>query len=404
VRARYWHHKGGQEWAPGDGHLESVRVGEDDHPVVWIQRHAHGSYMDRETCANDPEGDGQPCGDGFVAMAAIDPRGNAGEADAPTLDGAKMASLGFPGESAWEEKHNAFGVRGFCGGLPATGAFGGVTQVAGDEVSYRRRVFAPVCAGPLAAQWDRKPRGTEDIIYWQGLHSKRVDPRHGRPAVAGDGTLYVRQGDRLLHDGREVGRELTGDPAAAGGFVAFARREGVIVRAPDGSEHRTPLRDNEIALAEVGKRLYVVARGFVTWTDDGGTTFAAPKAIAMDTRERPAATAMKGALLLAWRTPAGTLMARALSEQSPHRLAERVDSAPWAAASTWDDGAAYVFTSVHGAIRYYKVGTDTHEPVEIPGAILRAGAAAASLANQRLLLAHDGPDGLYVRLFDPNLY
>ena len=113
---------------------------------------------------------------------------------------------------------------------------------------------------------------------------------------------------------------------------------------------------------------------------------------------------MRGELLMAWRTPAGGLMTRTLSEQSPQRLAERVDSAPWAVASAWDNGAAYVFTSMRGAIRYYKVGTGTHEPVEIPGAILRAGAAAASLANERLLLAHDGPDGLYVRLFDPNLF
>ena len=154
-RAHYWHHTHGQDWAAGQPWLETERIGEDDHPVVWVQWHAHGSYLSQKTCSDDPEGDGDACSAGFVAVAAIDARANAGEADHPLLDEETMAALGFPGESAWDERRNAFGVRGFCGGLPATSVFGGVARIGDVDIHYRRRVFAAVCAGPLASKWLR---------------------------------------------------------------------------------------------------------------------------------------------------------------------------------------------------------------------------------------------------------
>jgi hypothetical protein len=403
VRAHYHHHTNGQDWAAGEPGLETEHVNGEDHPVVWVQWHAHGSYLDQKHCSDDPEGDGDKCEPGFVALAAIDPRANAGEADAPLLDEQQMAMFGFPGESAWNERHNAFGVRGFCGGLPEAGVFGGVAHVGANDVNYRRRVVAAVCAGPLAIQWDRKPRGTEDIIYWQGLHSQRIGNVHGRPAVGADGTIYVRDGQRLLANGREIAR-ASGDPAAAGNLVAYANAGRVVVRTPDGKEHATPIGDPEVALAQVAQRLYVVARGTYTFSDDGGLTFAPAQHTPMNTTERPAAASWNGKLLLAWRTPAHALEARLLDEQSPRRLAEQADAAPWAAASGWDHGAVYVFTARKKNLLYYKVGADTVGPVEVPGATVGAGGAAAAQQAERILLAHDGPDGLYVRLFDPNLF
>src|SRR5262249_14869919 len=142
VRARYWHHTNGQHWAINNPDsqipLEFAKADGEDHPVVWIQRNAHGSYLDRKTCSEDPEGDGDPCSEGFVALAAVGPNGNVGEADAHILGADHDASarthmkvLGFAGESPWEERKNAFGVRGFCGGLPSTDYLGTVKQIDG---------------------------------------------------------------------------------------------------------------------------------------------------------------------------------------------------------------------------------------------------------------------------------
>jgi hypothetical protein len=428
VRARYWHHTSRQEWAQNDvapgTPLETVQVGDEVHPVVWVQQNAHGSYLDRETCARDPEGDGEPCGDGLSALAPVTRRGNVGEAGAPLLgeDGdpsapVHMAELGFPGESAWSERHNGFGVRGFCGGLAGTDWLGTIAHLAGENVWYRRRVFGPVCAGPLGGQWDRRPAGTEDIIYWRGFHSTRIAPERGRTAVAGE-TVYLRVGTALRALSTSGGptrpmpaAALGGDPAAVllGGapVLAYARAgdQRVLVRTADGTEHPAPLVDREVALAAVGSRLFVVTRQGWAESDDGGRTFGTAIPLPGATAERPAAAALGGRLLLAWRGPGGGLVSYRAGDATPRPLGVRGDHAPWAVESAYDGGAVYLFTTDHGHIRYFKLsagGSLAKDPVEIPDAWTRSGGAATAIGN-RITLIHDAASGLFVRQFDPDL-
>jgi hypothetical protein len=436
VRARYWHHTGRQDWAINDPDrtvsLETIRTRDGVHPVVWVQQNAHGSYLDRERCARDPEGNGEPCGDGLRLESAISARTNVGEATAHILgdDDDKTArvsltAVGFPGESPWTEKHNGFGVRGFCGGAPGTGLFGTVAEVAGRPLAYRRRVFAPVCAGPLSAQWDRMPAGTEDIIYWQGFHSIGIGAEHGRPAVAA-GRIFVRAGDRLRvlaaprgatapHAGATLPEvALAGDPAATTWqghtVLAYARRADghVVTRTDDAREHDTGLRDAEVALATVRDRVFAVDRTAFVTSADGGRTFSAPTPLPRRLRDRPAAAQLAGRLCIAYRTDTGGLAARVLEDPSAREvpIAPRADRAPWAAASRYDHGALYVFSTMDRAIRYYKVfadGRGPSGPVEIPDAQTRSGGAVAEDGGDRLLLAHDAGSGMFVRVFDPDL-
>jgi hypothetical protein len=426
VRAHYWHHKGGQDWAENDPEpsrpLETELASGDPHPVVWVQQFAHGSYLDRATCERDPEGDGEPCGDGLRALAPLGKASNVGEADAHILGDDRdasahshIAALGFPGESPWDERHNGFAVRGFCGGLPGTGLLGGETEVAGERLRYRRRILGPVCAGPLAAQWDRKPAGTEDIIYWQGFHSRVIAPQHGAPALAGD-VVFVRDGDKLTSRPAAggpasaiPGARLTGEVAAAtfGGQSVLAYRrqhDGVVVtRTADGVEHATGASDPEVALAVDGAALYLLDRAGYRVSRDGGRSFASPVAWPRPLPGRPSGFATAAGVAVVYRDQQGALLGFALGDPThPRALAPHAEGAPWAVATS---DAAYVFYADHGKVCYRRLAPDGKlaGPVEIPGAETRRGGAAAAIAGRQIRLVHESPSGLATRLYDPDL-